>query len=131
MNGTGLTIAMSVIGGLGIFMLGMKNMSEGMQAVAGNSLRRMISLLTSNPVLATAAGTAVTVLVPASAVTTVIVIGITSAGLMQLHQAIGGSTGAKMGTSITGWIRVLPIGRYGLPMLGVAARVCLFARGER
>lgn len=131
MNGTGLTIAMSVIGGLGIFMLGMKNMSEGMQAVAGNSLRRMISLVTSNPVLATAAGTAVTVLVQSSSVTTVIVIGLTNAGLMQLHQAIGVIMGANIGTTITGWILVLQIGRYGLPILGVAAMVYLFARGDR
>src|SRR5690606_9237789 len=131
MNGTGLTIAMSVIGGLGIFMLGMKHMSEGMQAVAGNSLRRMISLVTNNPVLATAAGTAVTLLVQSSSVTTVIVVGLANAGLMQLHQAVGVIMGANIGTTITGWILVLQIGRYGLPILGAAAMVYRFARGDR
>ncbi len=131
MNGAGLAMAMSVIGGLGIFMLGMKHMSEGMQAVAGNSLRRMISLVTNNPVLATASGTAVTLLVQSSTVTTVIVVGLANAGLMQLHQAVGVIMGANIGTTITGWILVLQIGRYGLPILGAAALVYLFARGDR
>jgi phosphate:Na+ symporter len=130
-NDLTLTMAMSVIGGLGIFMLGMKYMSEGMQAVAGNSLRRMISLVTDNRLLATAAGTAVTVLVQSSTVTTVIVVGLVNAGLMQLYQAIGVIMGANIGTTITGWILVLQIGRYGLPILGVAALVYLFARRDR
>jgi phosphate:Na+ symporter len=130
-NASLLTMAMSVIGGLGIFMLGMKYMSEGMQAVAGNSLRRMISLVTNNRLLATGTGTAVTVLVQSSTVTTVIVIGLVNAGLMQLYQAIGVILGANIGTTITGWILVLKIGKYGLPMLGAAALVYLFARRDR
>jgi phosphate:Na+ symporter len=126
-----MTILMAVLGGLGIFMLGMKHMSEGMQAVAGNSLRRMISLVTTNRVMATATGTAVTTLVQSSSVTTVIVVGLVNAGLMQLPQAIGVIFGANIGTTITGWILVLNIGKYGLPMLGSAALVYLFARRDR
>jgi phosphate:Na+ symporter len=126
-----MTILMAVLGGLGIFMLGMKYMSEGMQAVAGNSLRRMISLVTTNRVLATATGTAVTTLVQSSSVTTVIVVGLVNAGLMQLPQAIGVIFGANIGTTITGWILVLNIGKYGLPILGSAALVYLFARRDR
>jgi phosphate:Na+ symporter len=57
-NGPVFTMLAAVVGGLGIFMLGMKYMSEGMQAVAGNSLRRMISLVTNNRLLATMSGTA-------------------------------------------------------------------------
>jgi phosphate:Na+ symporter len=124
-------MAMAVIGGLGIFMLGMKYMSEGMQAVAGNSLRRMISLVTNNPVMATGTGTAVTLLVQSSTITTVIVVGLVNAGLMQLHQAVGVILGANIGTTITGWILVLKIGKYGLPILGAAALVYLFARKDR
>lgn len=122
---------MAVVGGLGIFMLGMKYMSEGMQAVAGNSLRRMISLVTNNRLMATGAGTGVTVLVQSSTVTTVIVVGLVNAQLMQLHQAIGVIMGANIGTTITGWILVLKIGAWGLPILGVAALVYLFARKDR
>lgn len=131
MNAQLWTIAMSVVGGLGVFMLGMKHMSEGMQAVAGNSLRRMISIVTNNPVMATAAGTGVTLLVQSSSITTVIVVGLVNAGLMQLHQAVGVIMGANIGTTITGWVLVLQIGKYGLPMLGAAALVYLFARGDR
>jgi phosphate:Na+ symporter len=126
-----LTMFMAVIGGLGIFMLGMKYMSEGMQAVAGNSLRRMISTVTDNRFLATGVGTGVTVLVQSSTVTTVIVVGLVNAGLMQLHQSIGVIMGANIGTTITGWILVLQIGKYGLPLLGIAALVYLFTRADR
>jgi phosphate:Na+ symporter len=121
-----MSILLAVIGGLGIFMLGMKYMSEGMQAVAGNSLRRMISLVTDNRWTATASGTAVTLLVQSSTITTVIVVGLVNAGMMQLHQAIGVILGANIGTTITGWILVLKIGKYGLPILGAAALVYLF-----
>lgn len=126
-----LTMLMSVVGGLGIFMLGMKHMSEGMQAVAGNSLRRMISLVTENRLMATGVGTGVTMLVQSSSVTTVIIVGLVNAGLMQLHQAIGVILGANIGTTITGWILVLQVGKYGLPILGTAALVYLFARRDR
>lgn len=126
-----LQIAMSVVGGLGIFMLGMKYMSEGMQTVAGGSLRKMIRVVTDNRFLAVGTGTIVTMLVQSSSVTTVIIVGLSNAGLMQLHQTIGVIMGANIGTTITGWILVLNIGAYGLPILGVAALVYLFVRHER
>lgn len=126
-----LAMAMAVVGGLGIFMLGMKHMSEGMQAVAGNSLRRMISLVTNNRLMATGVGTGVTVLVQSSTVTTVIVVGLVNAGLMQFQQAIGIMIGANIGTTITGWILVLKVGQYGLPLLGLAALFYIFLRRER
>ena len=126
-----LQIAMSVVGGLGIFMLGMKYMSEGMQTVAGGSLRKMIRVVTDNRFLAVGTGTIVTMLVQSSSVTTVIIVGLSNAGLMQLHQTIGVIMGANIGTTITGWILVLNIGAYGLPILGVAALGYLFARHEK
>lgn len=121
----------TVVGGLGIFLLGMKNMSEGMQAVAGASLRRMISAVTNNRLLATAVGTIVTCIVQSSSITTVMVVGFVNSGVMQLTQAVGVIMGANIGTTITGWILVLDIGKYGLPMLGLAAFVYLFSRGDR
>jgi phosphate:Na+ symporter len=126
-----IPMLMSALGGLGIFMLGMKYMSEGMQAVAGNSLRRMISLITNNRFTATATGTGVTVLVQSSTVTTVLVVGMVNAGVMQLHQAVGVIFGANIGTTITGWILVLKIGAWGLPILGAAALAYLFSRRDR
>ncbi len=126
-----LKMLLQVVGGLGIFMLGMKFMSEGMQAVAGNALRRMISLVTGNRLLATGTGTAVTLLVQSSTVATVIVVGLVNAGLMQLKQAVGVIMGTNIGTTITGWVLVLKLGQYGLPLLGLAALVYIFARRDR
>jgi phosphate:Na+ symporter len=127
----GFAIVAAVVGGLGIFMLGMKYMSEGMQTVAGSSLRRMISLVTNNRLLATAVGTGVTVMVQSSTVTTVLIVGLVNAGLMQVSQAIGVIMGANIGTTITGWILVFQVGAYGLPILGVAALAYLFSRSDR
>ena len=120
-----------IVGGLGIFLLGMKNMSEGMQAVAGEKLRKLIGSVTNNRVIACGVGAAVTCLIQSSSVTTVMVVGMVNAGLMTLMQAIGVILGANIGTTITGWILVVKIGKYGLPMLGVAAFFYLFARRDR
>lgn len=124
-------MAFSVLGGLGVFLLGMKNMSEGMQTIAGNRLRRLISLVTNNRILATGIGALVTCVIQSSSVTTVMVVGFVNSGFMTLSQAIGVIMGANIGTTITGWILVLEIGKYGLPLLGVAAFVFLFSKNER
>lgn len=126
-----IKLACEIIGGLGIFLLGMKHMSDGMQAVAGNSLRRMIGAVTNHRVLATTVGVVVTCVVQSSSVTTVMVIGFVNSGVMQLGQAIGVIMGANIGTTITGWILVLKIGKYGLPLLGGSAFVYLFSKGDR
>lgn len=126
-----MKLAFGLIGGLGIFLLGMKNMSEGMQAVAGASLRKMIAAVTTNRFMAVGVGTAVTVTVQSSSVTTVMVIGFVNSGVMQLSQAVGIIMGANIGTTITGWILVLKVGKYGLPILGIAAFVYLFTKGDR
>lgn len=124
-------LCFELLGGLGIFLLGMKNMSDGMQAVAGNSLRRIIGLVTNNRIAATIVGIIVTCIVQSSSVTTVMVVGFVNSGVMGLSQAIGVVMGANIGTTITGWILVLNVGKYGLPMLGAAAFVFLFSRRER
>jgi len=120
-----------LVGGLGIFLLGMKYMSQGLQAVAGTGLRRMIGIATNNRVLATMVGVGVTCLVQSSSITTVMVVGFVNSSLMTLTQAAGVIMGANIGTTITGWILVLKIGKYGLPILGLAAFVYLFSKGDR
>ncbi|MDG2408257.1 MAG: Na/Pi cotransporter family protein [Pirellulales bacterium] len=120
-----------LVGGLGIFLLGMKYMSDGMQAVAGSRLRGMISLATNNRLLATGVGVVVTCIVQSSSITTVMVVGFVNSGVMQLAQALGVIMGANIGTTITGWILVLKIGKYGLPLLGAAAIAYLFSKGDR
>ncbi|HUG70450.1 MAG TPA: Na/Pi cotransporter family protein [Pirellulaceae bacterium] len=126
-----VTLTCELIGGLGIFLLGMKYMSDGMQAVAGSSLRRMIGLATNNRFLATIVGVIVTVVVQSSTVTTVMVVGFVNSGVMELAQGVGVIMGANIGTTITGWILVLNIGKYGLPILGAAAFIYLFSKGDR
>jgi len=124
-------LVFKAVGGLGIFLLGMKFMSDGMQAVAGNRLRHMISTVTNNRIAACTIGTLVTCVVQSSSVTTVMVVGFVNGGFMTLMQALGVVIGANIGTTITGWILALKIGKYGLPILGVSALVYLFARNER
>jgi phosphate:Na+ symporter len=120
-----------VIGGLGIFLLGMKFMSEGMQAVAGNKLRLLISSVTNNKYSACAIGTMVTCIVQSSSVTTVMAIGFVNGGFMTLTQAIGVIFGANIGTTVTGWILALKIGKWGLPILGISSFVYLFSKNEK
>lgn len=120
-----------VVGGLGIFLLGMNYMSEGMQAIAGRRLRRMIGMVTNNRLAGLGTGTLVTCIVQSSSITTVLVVGFATSGLMALHQAIGVIMGANIGTTITGWILVLKVGKYGLPILGAGAFVYLFSKDER
>lgn len=121
----------SLVGGLGIFLVGMKNMSEGLQSVAGDRLRQMISVVTDNRLLGVGVGVFVTCLVQSSSVTTVMVVGLVNSGFMTLVQAIGVIFGANIGTTITGWILTLRIGKYGLPLLGVAAMFFLFSKREK
>ena len=125
------TMVFGIIGGLGIFLLGMKNMSEGMQAVAGDKLRKLIAAITNNRLLACGVGTVVTMLIQSSSITTVMVVGMVNAGIMNLMQAIGVILGANIGTTITGWILVLKIGKFGLPLLGISALFYLFSKNER
>ncbi len=124
-------LIMTVIGGLGIFLLGMKNMSEGLQAVAGNGLRRVISLVTSNRLMAVGVGTGVTMVVQSSSITTVMVVGFVNSGFMTLSQAVGVIMGANIGTTITGWVLALKIGKFGLPIIGVCVFGWLFSKSDR
>ena len=124
-------ILWSVVGGLGIFLLGMKHMSEGMQAVAGNKLRALINAVTNNRFIACVVGVIVTAIIQSSSVTTVMVVGFVNASIMNLTQAIGVILGADIGTTITGWILVLPIAKFGLPILGIAALFYLFSNKDR
>ena len=121
----------NVIGGLGIFLLGMKNMSEGMQAIAGPTLRKMINRATTNRFMGVGMGTLVTCLVQSSSITTVMVVGLVNVNMMNLAQAFGVIMGANIGTTITGWILVLKIGKYGLWIIGPAVLVYLFSKRDR
>jgi phosphate:Na+ symporter len=124
-------VLFGVLGGLGIFLLGMKYMSEGLQAVSGDRLRKIISAITHNRFTAVLVGLTVTCIIQSSSITTVMVVGLVNSAMMTLTQAIGVIFGANIGTTVTGWILTLKVGKYGLPLLGIAAFLFLFSKKER
>ena len=95
------------IGGVGMFLYGMKIMSEGLQKVAGPKLANVLKILTANKFSAILVGALVTVVVHSSAATTVMVVGFVNAGIMQLTEAVGVIMGANIGTTVTAWIVAL------------------------
>lgn len=130
MSSLPLDMILQVGGGLGLFLLGMKNMSEGMQAVAGNRLRAMIGAVTNNRLMACLIGFIVTLLIQSSSVTTVMLVGFANAGLMTLAQSIGVILGADIGTTVTGWIVAYGVDELGLPLLGFSAFFFLFCKSD-
>jgi len=124
-------MAYTVLGGLGIFILGMKFLSESLQMLSGGLIRKAISSVTTNRFLAVLVGLSVTAFVQSSSITSVMVVGLTNAGLMQLSQAIGVILGANIGTTITGWILAVKIGKYGLLLVGIGIFPMLFVKNER
>lgn len=125
------TTIYTLLGGLGIFFFGMKFMSDGLQAVAGDVIRKVINSLTSNRFMAVGVGLIVTCIVQSSSVTTVMVVGFVNASLMSLTQAIGVIFGANIGTTITGWIISIKVEKYGLLMVGLGFIPALFSKSDR
>jgi phosphate:Na+ symporter len=125
------TLIFGVLGGLGLFLFGMKIMSEGLQKIAGDRMRKILSALTSNRIIATLVGLAVTGIIQSSSATTVMVVGFVNAGLMSLVQAIGVVLGANIGTTVTAQLIAFKITKYALPAIGIGAGLKLFAPSKR
>ena len=96
-----MSIAIGVIGGLGLFLYGMNLMGSALQRSAGNKLRRLVEILTKNRFIGVIVGTVVTMVIQSSSATTVMVVGFVNAGIMTLKQAIGVIMGANLGTTVT------------------------------
>ncbi len=126
-----LSIFMAVLGGGGLFLFGMKLMSDGLQAAAGSRLRRLVSLFTNNRFLAIGVGVVVTSVIQSSTATSVMTLGLVNSGLMTLRQAIGTLLGANIGTTTTGWILAFNVAALGLPSIGLGAIFYLFSKKER
>ncbi|HZK27825.1 MAG TPA: Na/Pi cotransporter family protein [Thermoclostridium sp.] len=123
-----LRIVFGLLGGVAIFLYGMNMLSEGLQKVAGDKLRHIISVLTNNPVLGILVGALVTAIIQSSSATTVMVIGFISAGLMSLKQSIGVIIGANIGTTITAWMVSFDIGELALPLVGIGFIIFFFPK---
>lgn len=96
-----VAIAMSLFGGLGLFLYGMNTMSEGLEKAAGDRMKSIIEMLTKNKIMGVIVGALVTMIVQSSSATTVMVVGFVNAGIMNLTQAVGIIMGANIGTTIT------------------------------
>lgn len=121
-----LELFFTFIGGLGIFLYGIKQMGDGLQAAAGDRLREILNRMTQTPIRGIFAGMIVTILIQSSSGTTVITIGLVSAGFITLRQAIGVIMGANIGTTVTAFIIGLNIGDYGLPVLALGSFMLFF-----
>ena len=118
-----------LIGSLGLFLYGMKIMSEGLQKFAGDSLRRILTAMTTNRVTGVLTGVLITALIQSSSAITVMVVSFVNAGLLTLTQSIGVIMGANIGTTVTAWLisalgfKVdiaafsLPLLAFGIPLL--------------
>ena len=125
------TLIFGLFGGLGLFLFGMKIMSEGLQKVAGDKMRKILSALTANRFISTLVGLSVTAIIQSSSATTVMVVGFVNAGLMSLYQAIGVVLGANIGTTITAQLIAFKITAYALPAIGAGAALKLFSKNKK
>lgn len=110
-------ISMGLLGGLALFLYGMHRMADGLKAAAGEGMKRLLAKLTTNRFTAATTGAIVTAVIQSSSVTTVLVVGFVSAGLMSLSQSVGVIMGANVGTTITAQIVAFKVTKYAWLMI--------------
>lgn len=127
---------LQLIGSLALFLYGMKIMSEGLQKFAGDSLRRILTAMTTNRVTGVLTGVLITALIQSSSATTVMVVSFVNAGLLTLTQSIGVIMGANIGTTVTAWIISalgfkIDIAAFALPLLAIALPLFFSGKSSR
>jgi phosphate:Na+ symporter len=128
-------VTAAILGGIGLFLLGMVLMTDGLKAAAGDALRGVLGRLTGGVGSAFLSGAGVTALVQSSSATILATIGFVSAGLLTFSQAVGVIVGAAVGTTSTGWLVAFvglkySIGAVALPLVGAGALMRLLGRGR-
>ncbi|WP_352417967.1 Na/Pi cotransporter family protein [Proteiniborus sp.] len=126
-----MEIVFGVLGGLGLFLYGMNLMGTGLQKAAGEKLKRLIEVLTSNRLMGVIVGTVVTMVVQSSSATTVMVIGFVNAGLMNLNQAVGVIMGANVGTTITAQLIAFKLSDYAPVVVAIGVAIWLFSSKKK
>ena len=121
-------IAFISAGGLGLFLFGIQMMASGMQKAAGDRLRRILEVLTHNPIAGFLTGMIITMLVQSSGATTVMVVGFANAGLMSLSQAISVIIGTNVGTTVTAQIISFNIEILAFPAIGIGSLIIFFTK---
>ncbi|HUO54291.1 MAG TPA: Na/Pi symporter [Rhodoblastus sp.] len=130
-----MATAVSVLGGIGLFLLGMTIMTDGLRGLAGSSLRTVLGKAAATPMSGALWGALVTLLVQSSSATTMTTIGLVSAGLLTFPQGLGLVFGANVGTTGTGWLVALigvrvSLSTYALPMIFIGALAKLMGKGR-
>ncbi len=127
------SLAFAMLGGLAIFLFGMRLMTTALQAIAGERLRTILGNVTSTPLSGLLAGALITGIIQSSSATTVMTVGLVNAGLMSLGQAVPVMFGANIGTTITGQLISFKISQYAFPMmfLGLLASIAGPSRRHR
>ncbi|MCQ6274936.1 Na/Pi cotransporter family protein [Bacillus sp. V3B] len=123
-------VIFELLGGLGIFLYGIRTTEVGLQRFAGNKLKDILDRFTTNPYIGVLAGIFVTGLIQSSTATTVITVGLVSAGFMTLRQAIGVIMGANIGTIVTSFIIGIDVGEYALLIIAVGAGLAFFFKNK-
>ncbi|MCD8371021.1 MAG: Na/Pi cotransporter family protein [Clostridiales bacterium] len=126
-----LKVLFGLIGGLAMFLYGMNTMSDNLQKVAGDRMRKILGFLTSNRVMGALAGALVTAVLQSSSATTVMVIGFVSSGLMTLPQAISVIFGANIGTTMTAQLMAFKISNYIYPIIFIGFIMYFAGKKER
>lgn len=126
---------LQALGGLGVFILGMVIMVDGLHSGAGEGLQRLLARSTRSPLTGAITGAASTSILQSSSATTIAAVGFVSAGLLSFPQALGIIYGANLGTTVTGWLVVflgfkLKLGTLLLPLIFLGAMLRIFARGR-
>ena len=128
---TSHSLIFGLLGGIGLFLYGMKTLSDGLQKIAGDRLRRILGALTDNRVIGMLIGVAATALIQSSTATTVMVVSFVNAGLMSLLQAIGVVIGANIGTTVTAQLIAFKVTKYALPAIGFGAALRFLIKSPR
>ena len=121
----------TLLGGLGLFVYGMKLMGDGLENAAGDGLKKILEKVTSNPITAVLIGAAVTAVIQSSSATTVMVVGFVNAGLMNLTQAVGIIMGANIGTTITAQLVAFKLDEIAPLFVFIGAAIVMFAKGKK
>lgn len=119
------------IGGLGIFILGMNMMADGLKMSAGTRIKSILCAVSSNRVVGCITGTLITAVVQSSSATTVMLIGFVSAGLITLQQAVGVILGANIGTTVTSQLIAFKLSSASLPAIGIGVALKFFSKNSR
>jgi len=125
------TMGMQLFGGLALFLFGMEQMADSLKAVAGERMKLILAKLTTNRFMGAATGAFVTAVIQSSSVTTVLVVGFITAGLMSMSQSVGVIMGANIGTTITAQIVAFKVTKLALLMIAVGFSMLFFSRQEK